>query len=408
MKTKRKFMQLSAYFRLFLAVLCVGFAAGAGAAALTEVIHFAEFLAFDCAKRDFGVVVDQASAFRRFAAVLACGAIASVGWYFLHKFKPFLSAGEIIEGKQAPFWQNLAHAFLQVFVVGLGAPIGKEVAPRELGALLGARICAFFGLEKDEARILVACGAGAGLGAVYNVPFAGAIFALEILLKSFDKRAALAAFGVCAVADFTANFSVPREALYVVSDFKSTPANLALAVFVGVIVGMTAKFYQAGVARAEANRIKDGKILIFLPLAFAVTALAGAFLPEILGNGQAAAQTAFNEQISPLYALGLLAVKGACVLALLKCGAYGGTLTPSFSLGALLGLCLGLTAANFAQVNLSAAALCGAAAFLAINLDAPFTAFALAAGFCDINLSAATAVMLSIACAMGARNLLSK
>lgn len=276
-------------------MLCVGFAAGAGAAALTEVIHFAEFLAFGCAKRDFGVVVDQASAFRRFMAVLACGAIASVGWYFLHKFKPFLSTGKIIEGKQAPFWQNLAHAFLQVFVVGLGA--------------------------------------------VYNVPFAGAIFVLEILLKSFDKRAALAAFGVCAVADFTANFSVPSEALYVVGDFKSTPANLALAVFIGIIVGMTAKFYQAGVARAEASRIKDGKILIFLPLAFTVTALAGAFLPGILGNGQVAAQTAFNEQISVLYALGLLAVKGVCVLALLKCGAYRGTLTPSFSLGALLELC---------------------------------------------------------------------
>ena len=376
-------------------MLCVGFAAGAGAAALTEVIHFAEFLAFGRAKGDFGVTPDQASAFRRFAAVLACGAIASIGWYFLHKFKPFLSAGEIIEGKNPSFASNLAHAFLQVFTVGLGAPIGKEVAPRELGALFASKICAFFALD-------AACGAAAGLGAVYNVPFAGAIFALEILLKSFDKRAALAAFGVCAVADFTANFSVPREALYVVSDFKSTPVNLALAAFVGVIVGMTAKFYQAGVARAEANRIKDGKILIFLPLAFAVTALAGAFLPEILGNGQAAAQTAFNEQISTLYALGLLTVKGVCVLALLKCGAYGGTLTPSFSLGALLGLCLGLTAANFAQVNLSAAA------FLAINLDAPFTAVALAAGFCDRNLSAATAVMLSIACAMGARNLLSK
>lgn len=202
----------------------------------------------------------------------------------MHKFKPFLSAGEIIEGKNPSFASNFAHAFLQVFTVGLGAPIGKEVAPRELGALFASKICAFFGLEKDEARILVACGAGAGLGAVYNVPFAGAIFALEILLKSFGKRAALAAFGVCTVADFTANFSVPSEALYVVGDFKSTPANLALAVFIGIIVGMTAKFYQAGVARAEVNRIKDGKILIFLPLAFAVTALAGAFLPEILGN----------------------------------------------------------------------------------------------------------------------------
>ena len=72
-------MQPSADFRLFLAVLCAGFAAGTGAAALTEVIHFAEFLAFGRAKSDFGVILDQVSAFRRFAAVLACGAIASVG-----------------------------------------------------------------------------------------------------------------------------------------------------------------------------------------------------------------------------------------------------------------------------------------------------------------------------------------
>jgi len=83
-KTERKFMQPSVYFRLFLAVLCVGFAAGAGAAALTEVIHFAEFLAFGRTKSDFGVTPDQVSAFRRFAAGFGCGAGARGGWEFFY------------------------------------------------------------------------------------------------------------------------------------------------------------------------------------------------------------------------------------------------------------------------------------------------------------------------------------
>jgi H+/Cl- antiporter ClcA len=45
-------------------------------------------------------------------------------------------------------------------------------------------------LLEDETRTLIACGAGAGLAAVYNVPLAGALFSLEVMLLSFswEKR----------------------------------------------------------------------------------------------------------------------------------------------------------------------------------------------------------------------------
>lgn len=46
-----------------------------------------------------------------------------------------------------PFWQTIAHVVLQIFIVGSGASIGREVAPRELGAMLAQRFCDLFHIE---------------------------------------------------------------------------------------------------------------------------------------------------------------------------------------------------------------------------------------------------------------------
>ncbi len=52
----------------------------------------------------------------------------------------------------------------------LGSPLGREVAPREIGSLFAGWLSYRAGLSVEETRIMVACGAGAGLAAVYNVP----------------------------------------------------------------------------------------------------------------------------------------------------------------------------------------------------------------------------------------------
>lgn len=71
-----------------------------------------------------------------------------------------------------------------------GLPLGREVAPREMGALGAGMVARKLRLLEDETRTLIACGAGAGLAAVYNVPLAGALFSLEVMLLSFswEKR----------------------------------------------------------------------------------------------------------------------------------------------------------------------------------------------------------------------------
>ncbi len=93
-------------------------------------------------------------------------------------------------------------------------PLGREVAPREMGALGAGMVARKLGLLEDETRTLIACGAGAGLAAVYNVPLAGALFSLEVMLLSFSWEKTLAAIMTSAIAAWTATLGLGDESQY--------------------------------------------------------------------------------------------------------------------------------------------------------------------------------------------------
>jgi H+/Cl- antiporter ClcA len=125
--------------------------------------------------------VTAASDLRRFLALCSCGAVAGIGWWLLYRFgTPLVSIRRAVQnGGRMPFWSTLTHAILQIVTVGLGSPLGREVAPRELGAALATKLCARANLTPECTRIMIACGAGAGLAAVYNVPLGGTLFTLR-------------------------------------------------------------------------------------------------------------------------------------------------------------------------------------------------------------------------------------
>jgi H+/Cl- antiporter ClcA len=100
-------------------------------------------------------------------------------------------------GKPMPH-HHLVHILLQIITVAMGSPLGREVAPREAGPSLQAA-CTLLRLTPADIQLMIACGAGAGLAAVYNVPLAGA-FTLEVLLVSFSWDAAIAALVTSALA----------------------------------------------------------------------------------------------------------------------------------------------------------------------------------------------------------------
>ena len=72
--------------------------------------------------------------------------------------------------------------------VGMGGSAGREGPIVQVGGAVGSWISRRFGLGEDQVRSLVAAGAGAGIGAAFNAPIAGMLFALEVILSSFAAR----------------------------------------------------------------------------------------------------------------------------------------------------------------------------------------------------------------------------
>lgn len=73
---------------------------------------------------------------------------------------------------------------MQIGIVGSGISIGREVAPRELAAMIAQRCSSIFHMSVKTQRILVASAAGAGLAAVYHAPLAGTVLSLGLLSKT--------------------------------------------------------------------------------------------------------------------------------------------------------------------------------------------------------------------------------
>ena len=114
--------------------------------------------------------------------------MAGLGWWALYRFgRPLVSIRQAVKSDdpRMPLVSTTVHALLQIVTVALGSPLGREVAPREIGSALAGWLSRRAGLSVAQSRIMVACGAGAGLAAVYNVPLGGAVFVLEVLLGTF-------------------------------------------------------------------------------------------------------------------------------------------------------------------------------------------------------------------------------
>ncbi|STW66605.1 chloride transporter, chloride channel (ClC) family protein [Klebsiella michiganensis] len=224
--------------------------------------------------------------------------------------------------------------------MALGSPLGREVAPREMGALGAGMVARKLGLLADETRTLVACGAGAGLAAVYNVPLAGALFSLEVMLLSFSWEKTLAAIITSAIAAWTATLGLGEESP-IPFYFRHPAAFISL-------VGdyRWPHSWRRGLALSQSDQ--HGSLARSKQLADAGFLSAGVFpacrpqplFPQLPGNGKGPMQLALSDELGFPGAAMLLALKMVVILAVLRGGAEGGLLTPGLAVGGLTSLLL--------------------------------------------------------------------
>lgn len=370
--------------RVLLATLSLGIGTGLVGIACHYLLEGVQGLAFGQDKSDLLQQFQEAGGLRRFLVLCVTGCLAAGFWYVLQKRYKILSIRQQIDlaGDREPApLAHLLHAGMQVAIVGAGASVGKEGAPREVGALLAGRLAKGFSLALKERKVLVACGAGAGLAAVYQVPFASSLFVFETLGLAYHWENVLLVLSSTYLAAWVAQPIVGHGAIYHMSLVHWSASSFFQAVLVALLVTPLAIAFRALANQASRKRRKDGTILWALPLTFMVLAGVVLFYPIFMGNGQVLAQALLSGQSFSGLVL-TLAVKGFLVYLLLRNGAYGGTLTPSFALGIGSGylVTLLLTVVGI-HMDPALGMLLGATVFLGTTLQAPLTGIALSLGF---------------------------
>lgn len=368
--------------KLWFALAAAGVIGGLVGIVLTELMHFIQHTAYgydaDGAYISFREGVAQASGMRRVAVLTLCGAIAGGGWWLLKHFgKPQIGIKAALKQplRGLPFLTTVFHVLLQIITVGLGSPLGREVAPREMTAAFAFAGGRRLDLDEDEMRLLIACASGAGLAAVYNVPLASTLFILEAMLGVWTQQAVAAALLTSVIAAAVARIGLGDVQQYHPANLAVNTSLLWFSAVIGPILGATAVYFRRSAEKFPFLKRDNPRII---PLAIALFALIGAiavWFPEILGNGKAGNQLTFGGLTGWQYALELAAVKWLVVLMALAAGAYGGLITPSMMLGSTISFAAAAAWNSvFPEMPSESAAVVGAAVFLGVSLNMPLTA----------------------------------
>lgn len=385
----------------------VGITSGLGGMGLGLLLHITQHFAYGYSLRTiagtetFSQGVAAASDLRRFLALCACGAVAGPGWWLLGRFgKPLVSISRALKenGPRMPFLATIAHVLLQIVTVGLGSPLGRETAPRELGAVFATRLCARIGLSPESTRVMIACGAGAGLAAVYNVPLGGALFTLEVLLGTFGLSALLPALATSVIATMVAWIGLGNAPQYLVPQLAIRPSLVVWSILMGPAFGFGAYLFVQATSSARTHAATGWHRLVWCAAVFPAIGMLAIRFPQLLGNGKGLAQAGFEGGLGIALAATLFCLRFVVIVGALRAGAAGGLLTPGLSLGGLLGVILGsLWSYAWPAGSLGAFAIVGGAAFLASSMKMPLTAIVLALEFTHVGHDFLIPISLAVA-----------
>lgn len=212
----------------------------------------------------------------------------------------------------------------------MGASIGRESAPKLMGGVSGSVTSDLLGLNTAQRRLLVACGAGAGLAAVYNVPLGGALFTAELLVGSITLPVVLPAVACAWIATAVAWIYLPQHATYLnIPAYHFSASLLTWALLAGPVIGLLASGYIRLIGWVSHHRL-TGRAAIAAPLvAFTILGAVGVAYPALFGNGKDMAHRVFLGHGAVLVLVALFALKPLVTALCLGSGASGGLFTPS-------------------------------------------------------------------------------
>lgn len=303
---------------------------------------------------------------------------------------------------------NLRHGvrkwIASTITIGSGGSAGAEGPIVTIGSVIGSNIAKLLRVNPQSTATLLGCGAAAGIASVFNAPFAGIFFVMEILLRDFSLRtftpiviaAVISAVATQAIIGTGAIFPTPDD--FDIEAFRALelPNYLVLGVICGLAAVMFIRMLDFSDARFHRLRVHPilrpaigGAMLGIVGLAFIMFLGNDNIIPPFYGNGYPVIEQLLDpshyyvgEELRVagtflLLILTLGVVKAIATCLTLGSGGAGGLFAPSLLMGASFGGAFGLLVNHlgwFPSASPAHYALVGMAAMVAATTHAPLTA----------------------------------
>jgi len=223
--------------------------------------------------------------------------------------------------------------------IGTGGPFGAEGPIIQTGGAFGSLIGQIISTTASERKVLLACGAGAGVAATFNTPIAGVILAIELLLFEFRSRSFIPLVISCTLATSVRAVLLGQKSMFTMGNvnfdvLRGLPYYLVLGLICGAAaIGFTRLLYWV---EDQFDRLPIDDLWNPAIGALAVGVI-GYFVPRVLGVGYDTISDILNNNLA-LKLLILIAVFKALALVIsLGSGTSGGLLAPMFMSSAALG-----------------------------------------------------------------------
>ncbi len=234
----------------------------------------------------------------------------------------------------------LVSAASSVVSISTGASIGREGLIMQVAAAVSSKLGRIAKWPPYRLRLLVACGAAAGLAAGCNAPVAGAVFAAQIVLGNFSMNLfAPLVFSSVVASVIARNPLTPHTWVHVADVDFTNLSQLPWFLPLGIAAGFCGAGFLKLLRLSDqfTSKLAAPLYLRMMGAAAAVGAMALVF-PHVLGNGHEAANEILSRQDLGLrFLLGLFVAKFVATMLTVGSGTVGGVFTPTLFLGAALG-----------------------------------------------------------------------
>lgn len=286
--------------------------------------------------------------------------------------------GELLGQMEQNWWQIIAAKFAGgVCAIGGGLSLGREGPSIQLGAMVGKGFSRLSGNLKTEEKLLMTCGAGAGLSGAFCAPLAGVVFALEELHKNFSTDVLVLTMAASVASDFVSSYIFglsPVFALYV--DGKLPLDRYWMVLVLGLALGVLGVVYNwtTGKIQDLYGKIPYRFLRVLLP--FLLVILLAAFYPQVLGSGHHLVGEIADGAFVVKALLLLLIVKFFFSIISFGSGVPGGIFLPLLVLGAIIGGLFALSAgsaAGYEELYLTNFVILGMAGYFSAIVRSPIT-----------------------------------